>query len=206
MTEFVFHDVIRALCERGAEEWQTRFSAPEKGQLEREIGAQIATKTDVSKQIYSTEKRKLVPVPLSEEAMKQIHSAFIIMPVYKNNESGTNFALVILSHKRRPIAFRFEGPEDAGDKHRFFHAQLCRGFPKEEMLIEISLAHIEDFSDSLPSFPLAADSHHSLLIAALVSLFGAGRELMQNATKWVSDKDFAVAVQAYVRRLNSHAA
>ncbi|WP_095204728.1 hypothetical protein [Mesorhizobium carmichaelinearum] len=207
MTEFAFHDVIRRLCERGADEWSRRFSAPEHGELERQIGAQIATKTDVGKQIYGTEKRKLVPIPLSEETNKHIHSAFIILPTYKNDASGTNFAIVLLSKKRRPLAFRFEGPESIGDKHGFFHVQMCRGFPKEEMLIEISsLSHLEDFSDSVPSFPLPADSHHSLLIAALVSLFGAGQELMRIAIKWVADKDFLVAVQAYLSLLKSQAA
>lgn len=202
MTEFAFHDVIMRLCQKGAEEWSHRFSAPENGELERHIGAQIATKTDVGKQIYGTEKRKLVPMPLSEETRKHIHSAFIILPNYNNNAGGTNFALVILSKKRRPLAFRYEGPEEMGDKHGFFHVQMCRSFPKEEMQLEIiSLSHIEDFSDSVPSFPLPAQCHHSLLIAALVSLFGAGKELMQVAIKWVADKEFVVAVQAYLRLL-----
>jgi hypothetical protein len=74
------------------------------------------------------------------------------------------------AEKIAAIGFRFETPEEKGEKHLYHHAQLFRSFERNTYPLLPGLPRW--IPDTLPAFPISAKSPFSLFLGVLIGIYG----------------------------------
>lgn len=178
-----FRELIQRLWETGSRQWTEIAIGDRKklqGTIARAINQSIASSADVLGQRLWSSKNNLdnalVPLIKEEDKLWLLHADWdFTLPQSASLEVSICLVTNIEEEVPKFIGFRYEqphdfGPDQGGDKHKYWHAQPIKRLGKTKM--EVPSAE-KWMPDDVPAIPLAAWSCVSLLANAVVSVLGA---------------------------------
>ena len=158
----------------GVEEWQKTATGARR-QAAAALGFEIADQAWVAEQAvtspFSPQKSgqyRMIPMP---RMPRRVSSAFFAPTVsLPADRTATAFDLVVVGPEERPIAFRFEPPDESPEaRHGYDHVQLCEKVAHRE--VELKGA-VTPLPVSYPAFPLPSHDPTTRFLAMVVALHG----------------------------------